>query len=138
VSDTVAFLALGSNLGDRHGHLARARHELAALPGSNITGETLPIETAPLGGADQPAYLNAMLRLTWRGTAPALLAACHDIEHRAGRERRTRWASRTLDIDLVRFGSMLCDRPDLTVPHPGLRDRTFWAEQLARLEAADG
>ncbi len=134
MTDTVAYLALGSNLGDRHEHLARARRELAALPGARLTAVTDPVETAPLGGLSQPHYLNAMARLRWPGTAAELLAACHAIEQAAGRERRTRWAARTLDIDLVRFGSLLCDLPELVVPHPGLRDRTFWAEQLARLE----
>jgi 2-amino-4-hydroxy-6-hydroxymethyldihydropteridine diphosphokinase len=134
VTDTVAYLALGSNLGDRHEHLARARRELAALPDARLTAVTDPVETAPLGGLSQPPYLNAMVRLRWPGTAEELLAACHAIEQAAGRERRTRWAARTLDIDLVRFGSLLCDLPELVVPHPGLRDRTFWAEQLAQLE----
>lgn len=134
MSGARVFIALGSNLGDRHLAIAGARERLTALDGFNALAATVPIETAPLGGLDQPAYLNAMLLGTWNGDAEALLEACQRIEASAGRRRDGHWASRTLDLDLVRFGTMLCDRPGLTLPHPGLRDRSFWAAQLAELE----
>lgn len=132
---TLAFLALGSNLGDRRAHLDAAAASIAALDGVTLERATDPVETAPLDGSAQPAYLNAMVRVRTSLAPEALLAACHDIERGAGRERNVRWAPRTLDIDLVRHGSALVDRPDLSLPHPGLRDRPFWADQLARLEA---
>ena len=132
---TRAFIALGSNLGDRARSFAMARERLEALDDATIVAATEPVETAPLGGLDQPAYLNAMLLLRWRADAEALLAACQHIESAAGRRRDVRWGSRELDLDLVRFGSMLCDRPGLVLPHPGLRDREFWARQLAELES---
>lgn len=131
---TRVFIALGSNLGDRAGWLAMARRRLASLQGLRILAATEPVETAPLGGLDQPCYLNAMVLAAWDGEAAALLAACQQIEADAGRRRATRWDSRELDLDLVRCGAMLCDRPDLTLPHPGLRDREFWAQQVAELE----
>jgi 2-amino-4-hydroxy-6-hydroxymethyldihydropteridine diphosphokinase len=131
------WIALGSNLGDRDQWLMHGLDALAAVPGLHIAARTGPQETAPLGGLDQPSYRNAMVRVEWAGTAAALLAACHAIEEGAGRDRRGHWGSRTLDLDLVRFDGELCDRPDLTLPHPGLRDRAFWAEQLAELESDD-
>ncbi len=130
-----AFVALGSNLGDREAMLALGRRELAALPDTTLLGETRPEETAPLGGLDQPAYLNQMVALDTRLAATALLAACHRIEHDAGRERCEAWASRTLDLDVVRYGDLLCDTPALVLPHPGLRDRPFWAREVATLES---
>ena len=127
------FVALGSNLGDRAAHLARAR---AAL-GTTLAAASAVEETAPLGGADQPAYLNQMVRLD-TGLAPrALLEACQAIERAAGRDRRERWASRTLDLDIVLFGTRTISEPDLTVPHPGLAHRDFWQRELAELRADD-
>jgi 2-amino-4-hydroxy-6-hydroxymethyldihydropteridine diphosphokinase len=130
-----AYVALGSNLGDRTMFLAQGRTELGALPETELRAETVPEETAPLGGLDQPAYLNQMVLLE-TGLSPAeLLGACHRIEALAGRERREAWSSRTLDLDLVRHGDTLCDTPTLVLPHPGLRDRLFWAREVATLEA---
>lgn len=135
MSSVTAYLALGSNLGDRRAQLDGARASIAVMDGVTIEGATEPMETAPLDGSSQPAYLNAMVRVRTSLGAERLLAACHEIERAAGRARGVRWAPRTLDIDLVRHGSELVDRPDLSLPHPGLRDRPFWAEQLARLES---
>lgn len=134
---SVAFLALGSNLGDREGWLRFATTALGALEGLQVERATAPIETPPLGGLDQPGYLNAMLRCRWDGTAESLLAACHRIEEASGRRRGDPWASRELDIDIVRCGARLCDGPGISLPHPGLRDRGFWIRQLAELETDD-
>ena len=130
-----AFVALGSNLGDRAALLALGRHELAALPDTTLRAETVPEETVPLGGLDQPPYLNQMVCLETGLSPTALLAACHRIETQAGRERCEAWASRTLVLDVVRYGDLLCDTPALVLPHPGLRDRLFWAREVATLES---
>lgn len=130
-----AFVALGSNLGDRATFLAQGRTELTKLPDTVLRAQTVPEETAPLGGLDQPAYLNQMVLLETTLGPAELLVACHRIEALAGRERREAWSSRTLDLDLVRHGDTLCDTPTLVLPHPGLRDRLFWAREVATLEA---
>jgi 2-amino-4-hydroxy-6-hydroxymethyldihydropteridine diphosphokinase len=129
-----AWIAIGSNLGDRSGYLAAARRSLVATPGVHQVIAGMAEETAPLGGLEQPMYLNQMLLLETSLDPRALLDRCHAIEREAGRERAAKWGSRTLDLDLVRHGDTLCDRPDLTLPHPGLRDRTFWAREIAELE----
>lgn len=131
-----AWVALGSNLGDRQAHLALARSRLAALPGSTLLGASAIEETTPLGGLEQPNYLNQMVVLETALSPRELLEACHRIEALAGRERRTRWASRTLDLDLVRYGDVVLNEPDLVLPHPALGERPFWnreLDQLARL-----
>lgn len=128
------FLALGSNLGDRSAHLRRAREAVAALPDTRVLAASAVEETAPLGGMDQPPYLNQML-LVETGLEPrALLAACQVIERQAGRVRAGRWGPRTLDVDIVRYGHRTITEPDLVVPHPGLADRDFWQRELAELE----
>jgi 2-amino-4-hydroxy-6-hydroxymethyldihydropteridine diphosphokinase len=130
-----AYVALGSNLGDRAGHLAAARAALAALPGTRIIAESAVEETPPLGGMDQPPYLNQMVLLETSLEPRALLAACQAIERSRGRVRTGRWGARTLDLDIVRYGHRRITDPDLIIPHPGLSDRDFWIRELAELEA---
>jgi 2-amino-4-hydroxy-6-hydroxymethyldihydropteridine diphosphokinase len=130
-----ACIALGSNLGDRAGALSLARQRLAELPGTVIVGASLVEETMPLGGLPQPPYLNQVVLVATCAPAAELLEACHAIEREAGRTRDTSWCSRTLDLDVVSYGDVMCDLPDLVLPHPGLRDRTFWARQIAAVEA---
>jgi len=129
-----AFVALGSNLGDREEHLAAARAALAALPRTRLVAASRVEETTPLGGMDQPAYLNQMVALETRLEPRALLAACQAIEHSRGRLRTERWGARTLDLDIVRYGDRRVDEPDLIIPHPGLPHRDFWQRELAELE----
>ena len=130
-----AYVALGSNLGDRAGHLAAARAALAALPGTRVLAESAIEQTEPLGGMEQPPYLNQMVLLETALEPRALLAACQAIERSRGRERAARWEPRTLDLDIVRYGHRRIADPDLIIPHPGLSDRDFWIRELAELEA---
>lgn len=130
-----AFVALGSNLGDRAGYLAFARAALAALPETEVLAVSRVEETAPLGERVQPPYLNQMVRLRTALPPRVLLAHCQGIERATGRVREEagRWASRTLDLDIVRYGALTLDEPGLTIPHPGLGARDFWQRELAEL-----
>jgi 2-amino-4-hydroxy-6-hydroxymethyldihydropteridine diphosphokinase len=130
-----AYIALGSNLGDRDGHLAAARAALAALPRTRLVAESRVEETAPLAGMEQPAYLNQMVLLETALEPRALLAACQAIERGRGRLRGERWGARTLDLDIVRYGHRRIADPDLIIPHPELSNRDFWMRELAELEA---
>jgi 2-amino-4-hydroxy-6-hydroxymethyldihydropteridine diphosphokinase len=130
-----AYVALGSNVGDRAGHLAAARAALAALPGTRLAAASAVEETAPLAGMDQPPYLNQMVLLETALEPRALLAACQAIERSRGRARAGRWGPRTLDLDIVRYGHRRIADPDLIIPHPGLSDRDVWIRELAELEA---
>jgi 2-amino-4-hydroxy-6-hydroxymethyldihydropteridine diphosphokinase len=130
----LAYLALGSNLGDRAGHLRAAREAIEALPGTRVVAASAVEETPPLGGMEQPAYLNQMLLVETALEPRRLLEACQAIERRAGRARTGRWSARTLDVDIVRYGHRTIAEPDLIVPHPGVADRDFWRRELAELE----
>jgi 2-amino-4-hydroxy-6-hydroxymethyldihydropteridine diphosphokinase len=130
-----AYVALGSNLGDRAEHLAAARAALAALPRTRLVAESRVEETAPLGGMEQPPYLNQMVLLQTALEPRALLAACQAIERSRGRVRGERWGARTLDLDIVRYGHRRIAEPDLIIPHPELSNRDFWVRELAELEA---
>jgi 2-amino-4-hydroxy-6-hydroxymethyldihydropteridine diphosphokinase len=133
-----AYVALGSNLGDRAGHLAAARAALAALPRTRLVAESRVEETAPLGGMEQPPYLNQMVLLETALDPRALLAACQAIERSRGRVRGEHWGARTLDLDIVRYGHRRITDPDLIIPHPELSNRDFWVRELAELEAHEG
>jgi 2-amino-4-hydroxy-6-hydroxymethyldihydropteridine diphosphokinase len=130
-----AYVALGSNLGDRAAHLAAARAALDALPDTRVVAASAVEETAPLGGKAQPAYLNQMVLLETRLEPRALLEACQAIERAEGRVRTERWGSRTLDVDIVRFGQRRVAEPDLIIPHPELANRDFWQRELAELQS---
>jgi 2-amino-4-hydroxy-6-hydroxymethyldihydropteridine diphosphokinase len=132
-----AYVALGSNLGDRSAHLERARQALAALPGTTLIASSRVEETAPLAGMNQPPYLNQMVLLETELTPRALLEAGQAIEQQAGRVRTVRWGPRTLDIDIVRFGDRHLAEPDLIIPHPELSHRDFWLRELAELQPYD-
>jgi 2-amino-4-hydroxy-6-hydroxymethyldihydropteridine diphosphokinase len=131
------YVALGSNLGDRAGHLAFARARLAALPGGRLVAVSRIEETAPLGPVPQGPYLNQMVLLETALEPLDLLRCLVDIEQAAGRVRGPglRWGPRTLDLDIVRFGDRELDGAELTVPHPELPHRDFWQRELAELDA---
>jgi 2-amino-4-hydroxy-6-hydroxymethyldihydropteridine diphosphokinase len=131
----VAFVALGSNLGDRMAILADARAALARLPRTRIVCESSIEETEPLGPVAQPRFLNQMLALETSLSPRELLEHLLAIEQAAGRTRDVRWGPRTLDLDIVRYANQTVSDPDLRVPHPELSNRPFWQRELAELNA---
>jgi 2-amino-4-hydroxy-6-hydroxymethyldihydropteridine diphosphokinase len=130
---TTAFIAFGSNLGDRLEHLKAGKRALEAHAGL-ISAQSRIFETEPVGGPDnQGAYLNAVVQLETGLSAPDLLHVLLGIERSRGRERRERWGPRTLDLDVLLYGDQLIHTPDLTVPHPRLHERAFVLEPLSDL-----
>lgn len=133
MSDHVlAYVLLGSNLGDRPAYLRQARQELATTAGELVAISSL-YETAAWGLEDQPAFLNQALTVRTQLSASALLAACQATEQQAGRERLQHWGARTLDVDILLFGQEIIATPTLTVPHPALPARRFALLPLAQI-----
>ena len=129
-----AWIALGSNLGDRAGTLRAAFAALSRLPG--IQGARLSpfYETEPVG-PPQPAYLNACAHLEVDDPDPrSFLRALLDTEGAFGRVRGERWGPRTLDLDLLMFGRVVLDEPGLILPHPRMQERAFVLKPLADLD----
>jgi 2-amino-4-hydroxy-6-hydroxymethyldihydropteridine diphosphokinase len=126
----VAYVALGSNLGDRAHYLAVAREAIARLPDTTLIAATPPEETAPLGPAGQGPYLNQMVAIETELDPHALLEALQAIERDAGRLRAERWGARTLDLDIVKFEQQTVADTALTIPHPALAERDFWKREL--------
>ncbi|HEX2778638.1 MAG TPA: 2-amino-4-hydroxy-6-hydroxymethyldihydropteridine diphosphokinase [Gemmatimonadaceae bacterium] len=133
----VAYVALGSNVGDREGFLALGRAGLAELPRSKVIAMSSVEETAPIGPVAQPPYLNQMIALETELTPRELLDALQAIEARAGRTREVRWGPRTLDLDIVTMRRQRSSETGCRVPHPELANREFWLRELAELGAAE-
>lgn len=127
-----AILHLGSNLGDRLQQLEEARRQLQLFCGRIIRKSAI-YETAPWGVEDQDDYLNQALILETKLSAQQLLEQTKAIENRQGRERKERWAARTLDIDILFYNTDSIQTQDLTVPHPRIADRRFVLVPLAEI-----
>jgi 2-amino-4-hydroxy-6-hydroxymethyldihydropteridine diphosphokinase len=118
---TRAFLALGSNLGDRRAYL---REAVDALP--DLVAVSQLYETAPVGGPDdQGPYLNLVVELDTDRSPRELLEVCREREAAAERVRVVRWGPRTLDVDVLWLDGVTVDEPDLVVPHPRMFERSF-------------
>ncbi len=122
-----AFLGLGSNIGDRVGHLQRAVQRLCEKEDGEIAVAAVSsvYETEPVGGVEQDAFLNIVIELETTLEPLDLLAVCHELEQEAHRTREIRWGPRTLDVDVLLYGDRQIDTPDLIVPHPRMTERNF-------------
>jgi 2-amino-4-hydroxy-6-hydroxymethyldihydropteridine diphosphokinase len=130
----IAYVALGSNLGDREAHLRGAIAALEGLGDARVLRVSRFHRTKPVGGPPgQRDYLNAVCALSWRGTPQSLIVALHAIEAQHGRVRHERWAPRTLDLDLLLFGDVVLEGEDLQVPHPRMHQRRFVLEPLVEI-----
>jgi 2-amino-4-hydroxy-6-hydroxymethyldihydropteridine diphosphokinase len=129
-----AWIALGSNLGEREEQLAWARERLGALPGTRVIAASAIEETTPLGTIPQPDYLNQMVLIDTALPPRVLLEACLEIERETGRVRGPdKWGPRTLDLDIVRYDDLSLREPGLTLPHPGLGERDWWQREMKEL-----
>ncbi len=128
-----AFVGIGSNLGDREGHLRKALELLAAEDGIEIVAVSVLRETEPVGPVEQGPFLNGAAELTTELPPRELLERLLDVEQRLGRVRRERFGPRTIDLDLLVYGDEVVDEPGLTLPHPRLHERRFALEPLAEL-----
>ena len=125
---TLAYVGLGSNLGDREALIRRAAELIGARRLSTV------IETEPWGHVNQPRFLNAAAEVETPLMPRQLLVFLLDVERRLGRERiGPRWGPRTIDLDLLLYGEDTVEEPDLVVPHPRLTGREFALRPLAEL-----
>lgn len=121
-----AYVGLGSNLQGPAGQLESAFDLLATIPRTRLIGRSSLYRSAPLGGVEQPDFVNAAASLLTRLTARQLLDELQQIELQRGRERGdVRWGPRVLDLDLLVLGSDQIEEPGLILPHPGIVERNF-------------
>lgn len=127
----LSYIGLGANLDEPVTQLRTALRELAQLPASRLVAVSPLYRNPPMGPQDQPDYVNAVAALETELAPEALLDALQDIENRQGRVRLQRWGARTLDLDILLYGSAQIQTPRLTVPHPGVKERAFVVQPLA-------
>lgn len=127
-----AYLALGANLGEAQATVRWAMAAIAALPGCALGACSSLYRTAPVDSSG-PDYINAVVEISTTLCAPDLLAQLHGLEQQAGRVRPYRNAPRTLDLDILLYGSAQVHSPKLTIPHPRMLDRAFVLMPLAEI-----
>ena len=128
----IATLGVGANLGDPRTAVRKAIADLAQLADTDVVAMSSLYGSAPLD-ADGPDYVNAVVQVRTALSPAALLKALHAIEQKAGRERPYRNAPRTLDLDILLYGSDSVDREDLQIPHPRMWQRAFVVVPLAEI-----
>jgi 2-amino-4-hydroxy-6-hydroxymethyldihydropteridine diphosphokinase len=129
-----AFIGLGSNLGEREAMIRLALDDLARLPETTLMRASSLYDTEPVGEVDQPNFLNAVAQVDTALTARQLLWNLRLIERRLGRVRTQRWGPRTIDLDLLLYGMLVIEEPDLKVPHAELTRRSFVLVPLVELD----
>lgn len=122
---SAAFVGLGANLGQPRAQLELAIREIDRLPDSRVVRQSSIYRSAPLGYADQPEYVNAVVQLETDLPPQRLLAELQAIENAHGRQRSFANAPRTLDLDLLMVGDLEIDSPSLQLPHPRMHERAF-------------
>ncbi len=132
----IAYIGLGSNLGDRFAYLQTALQKLKKLPHTTVVGVSRIYETPPLGVRHQPAFLNAVAKLQTTLTPTDLLEHLKAIERQLGRpEHYARWSERVIDLDILLYDDLVMQLTHLTIPHPELTRRKFAMQPL--LDLAD-
>jgi len=130
---TIAYVGIGSNLDEPRRQVLEALTELDRLPHTRVVKKSSLYRTAPMGHADQPDFINAVAQLETGLPAERLLAELQDIESRHGRQRSFRNAPRTLDLDILLYGALALDLPNLKVPHPRMHERAFVLKPLLEI-----
>jgi 2-amino-4-hydroxy-6-hydroxymethyldihydropteridine diphosphokinase len=127
----LVYLSFGSNVGDRAGHIGQAIKRLEA--DGNVVAVSSLYETEPVDFTDQPWFLNCAVALETVETPTQLMATLLRIEQEMGRQRMREKGPRVIDIDILLFGDIVVDLPELTVPHPAMQRRRFVLEPLAEI-----
>lgn len=128
-----AYIALGSNLGNREAYLDQAIESFAAVKGCRVVDVSGFIETEPYGDVPQEKFLNAVMEVETLLEPHELLEQLQSIEAGAKRERDIHWGPRTLDLDILLYDDAVVDLPDLQIPHPDMQNRSFVLEPLMQL-----
>ena len=131
---TLAYVGLGANIGEPRAQLLAAWEALGRIPQTRAIARSGLYRSAPIGYESQPDFLNCVAKLDTTLEPRALLSHLQQVERDLGRARSFRDAPRTIDLDLLLYGSESIDTPGLVVPHPRMHERAFVLEPLAELD----
>lgn len=129
----MAYLGLGSNLGDREKHLRGCIERIKTLEGIKLLRASRFYDTAPVGGPPQPGYLNAAVAIETSLSAHELLETLQGVESSLGRVRDVKWGARTLDIDILLYDNEIVNDDDLIIPHILMHERLFVLNPLSEI-----
>jgi 2-amino-4-hydroxy-6-hydroxymethyldihydropteridine diphosphokinase len=121
----IAYLGLGSNMGDTLENIHQAEYGLMQSPSIHIIKSSSYYHTRPWGKTDQADFVNSVLQIETSLSPRELLSLCLLIEKQMGRIREEKWGPRIIDIDILCYGSQIINEPDLIIPHPYLHERAF-------------
>ncbi|MFC1510506.1 2-amino-4-hydroxy-6-hydroxymethyldihydropteridine diphosphokinase [Candidatus Omnitrophota bacterium] len=130
---SVAYIGVGSNLGNREEHINKALDLLDQEP-LQILKRSKLIETNPVGGPPQGKFLNGVIKIKTKLSPKDLLTLCHSIEEKCGRIRTIKHGPRPIDLDILLYDSIICNSKQLTIPHPRMLDRDFVMIPLCEIE----
>lgn len=128
-----AYIAVGSNMGDSRGHIAKALGQLEKHKDIQVTKVSGLLETLPYGGVEQDNFVNGMFEIRTLLTPEELLRELHKIEASEGRERKIHWGPRTLDLDIIFYDDLIYSSEDLVIPHVDMENRYFVLKPLSEL-----
>lgn len=132
---TIAYIGVGSNVGERTSFCRRAVEELASIPGISVEAVSSLYETSPVGGPPQRSFVNLVVKIDTAGSPDDLLKVCKTIERRLGREPGDiRWGPRVADLDILLFGDEKVSEPGLEIPHPRMSQRRFVLTPLLEID----
>jgi len=129
----IAYLGLGSNVGDREEYIEQAVFLLEKNPNIEVTRRSTNHETEPEGGGDQPQFINAAVEIKTKLSPHQLLEVCQEIETALGREREVEWGPRTIDLDILLYGDEIVSDDKLQIPHPLMHERLFVLKPLREI-----
>ena len=130
---TTAYIGIGSNLGDKLNNCRKSIEMTGRIPDTSVTAQSVFYRTEPVGVEGQDWYVNCVISLSTGLPAQELLKNLLDIEQIMGRERKKKWDSRTIDLDILLYGQEVIEEEDLTVPHPLMHLRKFVLEPMVQL-----
>lgn len=119
----VAFIGIGSNLGDRIENCINAVHEISNF--ATVLSTSSIYETEPVGKEDQPDFINCVVKIETELSPSGLLASLQSVEDRLGRRREERWQARVIDLDIIFYDDLIIETEGLTIPHPRAHLRRF-------------
>jgi 2-amino-4-hydroxy-6-hydroxymethyldihydropteridine diphosphokinase len=132
---TIAYIGIGSNVGDRTKFVRDAVAALEGADGITVSDTSSLYETAPIGGPPQRSFVNLAVKIETDLEPRALLEVCKSVESRFGREPSDiRWGPRVVDLDILLYGDEKVNEPDLEIPHPRLRERKFALIPMLEME----
>ncbi len=137
VSNHIAYLSVGSNMGDREGLLKQAISLLEQFDDIRIESVSSIYETDPVGVTDQPLFLNLALKLKTSLSPQALLSKLQEVETKLDRKRVQKWGPRTIDLDILLYNSVSIQTDELTIPHPRMLERAFVLIPLCEIAPDD-